>query len=89
MGVRPHACFPQASFVTCHAAFEAGLSPGESSAPSELWTPATCGEGNLIGSPWPEGPYDEHVGEEVVNERGGHQPTLESIPRRAVEVRQS
>ncbi len=49
--------FPDAHLVVYHAAFEHGLSAGESSRPSD--DPATdLGWGGGVGI-WPEGPYDE------------------------------
>ena len=52
--------FPDVHFVIYHSGFEAGLAAGESSEPVGMsWMPAECGAGSLVGSNWPEGPYEE------------------------------
>jgi predicted TIM-barrel fold metal-dependent hydrolase len=51
--------FPTARLVIYHSGFEAGLAAGESSEPGTAWTSMTCGNGSLVGSNWPEGPYSE------------------------------
>jgi predicted TIM-barrel fold metal-dependent hydrolase len=51
--------FPGIHFVIYHSGFEAGLAAGESSEPGMAWMPNTCGNGNLVGGQWPEGPYEE------------------------------